>query len=264
MEESAVSDPAGEAAPLAIPAFARVHLAHAVVQHLAEREGIRLLHLKGPALVPGLRPPGRQSGDADVLVHPDDWSRTEQLLRTSGWEPKTRLSSGSAFQHAANWWHPHWGYLDLHALWPGPTVSAEDTFAAFSEDGLDIEIAHHPCPAPSRTAQILVLLLHGARSTSDHDLRRTWHDQSPEQRQQVLALADRLGARVALAAALGNLGDFRADPSHDLWRFYRQGGSRVEEWRARIKATPGLLGKLRVVAGRRPRQPRSPRRRAVP
>ena len=58
MEESAVAPAQG----VAMPAFARAHLAHAVVQHLAEREGILLLHLKGPALVPGLRTPGRQSG----------------------------------------------------------------------------------------------------------------------------------------------------------------------------------------------------------
>ena len=41
--DDATSDTSG------MPIAARVHLAHAVVQHVAESVGVDLLHLKGPA-----------------------------------------------------------------------------------------------------------------------------------------------------------------------------------------------------------------------
>ena len=230
-----------------IPLFARVHLAHAAVQQIAQEAGVPLLHLKGPALLPGLRRPGRLSTDVDVLVHPDGYDRFEDALRGRGWEPYTHLESGSAFEHAANWWHPHWGYVDVHASWPGSTIDAADTFAAFAEDGFDQQIAHVPCPVPGRTAQILVLLLHGARSPGDRDLELPWHRQSEEQRAAVVALAERLGAQVALAAALGDLDAHRDDPAYELWRYFRDGGGRIDEWRARLRAARGVSAKLRVV-----------------
>jgi Uncharacterised nucleotidyltransferase len=230
-----------------IPLFARVHLAHAAVQRIADRAQVPLLHLKGPALLPGLRPPGRLSSDADVLVHPDGQTRFEDALRGHGWQPHTQLATGSAFEHAVNWWHPHWGYVDVHARWPGPTAGARETFAAFAEDEFEQTIAHVPCRVPGRTAQILVLLLHGARSQADRDLELSWHRQSAEQRAAVVALADRLGARVALAAALGELEAHRDDPAYELWRYFRDGGGRLDEWRARFRAARGLTAKLHVV-----------------
>ena len=232
----------------ALPSFARVHLAHAVVQRVAEDAGVSLLHLKGPALLPGLRRAGRPSSDVDVLVRPGQFEALERELEGHGWTPYSHLDSGSAFGHAANWFHPWWGYADLHASWPGPTVSPEQTFTAFGEDGFDQLIAHVACPVPSRTAQILVLLLHGARSASDDELELAWHQQSQEQRDAVVALADRLGARVALAAALGDLDGHRGDSSHDLWQFYRDGGGRVDEWRARYRAAATPADRRRVLA----------------
>lgn len=239
--------PGGVEPDVTIPVFARVHLAHAVVQHIAEECGVDLLHLKGPALLPGLRPPGRKSTDVDVLVRPSHFDRLQEGLRTRGWEPVTQLGTGSAFGHAANWWHPHWGYADLHAHWPGATVSPEATFAALSEGSFGHPIAHVPCPVPSRTGQILVLLLHAARSAGSTDPEHAWHAQSFEQRAAVSALAVRLGAEVALASALGDLDAHRGDRSYALWRFYREGGGRIDEWRARYRAADSSSARLRLV-----------------
>lgn len=230
-----------------IPLQARVHLAHAVVQRIAEAADVDLLHLKGPALLPGLRPAFRHSSDVDVLVRPGQFSQFERALQARGWESYSTVEAGSAFEHAANWWHPDWGYADLHARWPGPTVSPEETWVAFTEDRLDHSIAHVWCPVPSRTAQILILLLHAARSHSDRDLELPWHSQTHAQRDAVLALADRLGAQVALAAALGDLDTHRGEPGYRLWRFYREGGSRLDEWRARFQAATTTRDRIRVI-----------------
>lgn len=242
----------GHAAPpepvtTTIPHVARIHLAHAAVQRIAEQAGVSLLHLKGPAVLGGLRPEGRQSSDVDVLVRPGDFDRFEAALRDHDWAPASHLETGSAFGHAANWWHDHWGYVDVHALWPGPTVSPEEVYAAFAEERFDHPIAHYPCPVPGRTAQILVLLLHTARGTSDADLELAWHQQSEEQQRAVLDLGARLGAQVALSAALGGLEEHRADSSYDLWRFYREGGGRLDEWRARYRAASTASARLRVL-----------------
>ena len=58
-----------------VPIHIRVHLTHALLQHVADAEGIRLLHVKGPAVHPDLllrdgdgEPLPRHSTDADVLV----------------------------------------------------------------------------------------------------------------------------------------------------------------------------------------------------
>ena len=230
-----------------IPHVARVHLAHATVQRIAEQAQVSLLHLKGPAVMPGLRPEGRQSSDVDVLVRPGHFERFEAALRYHGWTPSSHLETGSAFAHAANWWHDDWGYVDAHALWPGPTVSPEEVYAAFAEEGFDQPIAHYPCPVPGRTAQILVLLLHTARGTSDADLDLAWRAQSEEQQRAVLDLAARLGAQVALSAALGGLEEHRGDSSYELWRFYREGGGRLDEWRARYRAASTPSARLRVL-----------------
>jgi len=240
--------PVVEPASTTIPLNARVHLAHAVVQRIAEDSGVSLLHLKGPAVLRGLRPPGWRSSDVDVLVRPGQFTRFEAALGGHGWEPSSHLETGSAFAHAANWWHPYWGYVDVHAHWPGPTASPEQVYAAFSEDSFDQPIGHTPCPVPGRTAQILVLLLHTARGTSDADLELAWRVQSEEQQQAVVKLAVRLGAQLPLAAALGALDDHRGESSYALWHYYRQGGGRLDEWRARWRAAETPAARIRVLA----------------
>ena len=56
--------------PDVIPVAVRVHLSHPAMEVLAREADVDLLHIKGPALLPGLRPPGRSSSDVDVIVRP--------------------------------------------------------------------------------------------------------------------------------------------------------------------------------------------------
>jgi hypothetical protein len=231
-----------------IPVAARVHLSHAVVETLALDAGVDLLHIKGPALFPGLRPPGRASSDVDVLVAPGQAPRLEAVLAEHGWERMTGIESGSAFHHAANWFHANWGYVDVHAHWPGPQASPEEVFAAFAEGAHTQEIAHVACRVPNRTAQVLILVLHAARTTgSSDDLELAWFAAPEEVRADVLALAVRLRAETAFAAGLGELDSVTGDRTADLWRYYSLGGSRLDEWRARVRAAPSRREAAKVL-----------------
>jgi hypothetical protein len=232
-----------------IPVAARVHLSHAVVETLALDAGVDLLHIKGPALLPGLRAPRRSSTDVDVLVAPGQAARLEAALAEHGWEQMTDIESGSAFKHAANWFHDNWGYVDVHAHWPGPQAGPAEVYAAFAEGAHTQDVAHVPCRVPNRTAQILILVLHAARSGgSPADLDLAWFAASEEERNEVLALAVRLRAETAFAAGIGEIDTVTGDRTADLWRYYSRGGTRLDEWRARIRAAPNRREAARVLA----------------
>lgn len=233
-----------------MPLSVRVHLSHAVVETIALDAGVDLLHIKGPALLPDLRNQDRGSSDVDVLVAPGHVARFEQALAQHGWERRTSYDSGSAFQHAANWFHDNWGYVDLHARWPGPKLGADEVFAALAEGGHRQEIAHVPCRVPHRTAQILILVLHAARSHgSSRDLDLAWNRITEEDRLDVRALADRLEAGTAFAAGVGELDTVVGDRTTELWRYYSQhGGSRLGEWKARWRAAATQRERRDVIA----------------
>ena len=232
-----------------IPVAARVHLSHAVVETLALDAGVDLLHIKGPAVFPGLRQPGRSSSDVDVLVAPGQAGRLEVVLAEHGWERITDVESGSAFQHAANWFHENWGYVDVHAHWPGPQAGPDEVYAAFADGAHTQDIAHVACRVPNRTAQILILVLHAARTIgSPDDLDLAWFAASEEERAEVRALAVELRAETAFAAGIGEIDTVTGDRTADLWRYYSQGGTRLDEWRARVRAAPSRREAVRVLA----------------
>jgi hypothetical protein len=233
----------GRAAPIA----ARVHLAHAVVQKLADDRGVDLLHLKGPAVLPGLRAQGRRSSDVDVLVRPSHLDRLVEALESVGFEQRTDFSTGSAFAHAANWWHDDWGWVDVHTSWPGVTVDPEQAYAVLARTLVHREIAHRACPVPDRTSQRLILVLHSARSGDTTDVDHAWVGAEPQERDAVRRLAAELGAEVALAAGIGELERHRGDPSYLLWRYFSEGGTRLDEWRARLAAAPTVRAKAALL-----------------
>ncbi len=227
----------------AAPIAARVHLAHAVVQKLADDAGIDLLHLKGPAVLPGLRAEGRHSSDVDVLVRPSHLDRLVAAVESVGFEQRTGFATGSVFAHAANWWHDDWGWVDVHVSWPGVTVDAERAFDVLARDRVVRPIAHRDCHVPDRTAQRLILVLHSARSGGTADLDHAWSGAEPHEQDAVRALAAELRAEVALAAGIGELELHRGDPTYLLWRHVTQGGSRLDEWRARLAAATTVRAK---------------------
>lgn len=250
-------------APPPMPVALRVHLAHATVQAVGDESGSPLLHIKGPATDPSLSPgtagvpgraatgPARVSTDADVLVHPDHARRFVGLLQQRGWRMVTSFRTGSAFEHAATLWHNELGFVDVHRHFPGIELGPARAFELLWQSRHTTDIAHRPCSVPSVAYQLLLLLLHAARNggpTSD-TTRRLWGNANDAVRADVRRLAGELQAEVALAAATGHLDRFTDRPSHDLWRAYSAGGEvdRMTEWRARLKAAPTLLARIRLL-----------------
>jgi len=239
-------------AELAIPLEVRVELAHAHVQVLADRLGVDLLHIKGPAVDPSLRGHRGGGSDADVIVRPAHVRTFMRGLVRAGWQLQTRFTEGSAFEHAAGLYHPSWGLLDVHRTYPGLHRRPEEAFAALWERRREVRLAAIPCAVPDLVAQRLVLLLHAARSghrgASDHaDFSRVWTHASPEERAEVVELAHELGAEVGLAAATGDLDAHAHDPEARLWRLFAEDHSRLDEWRARLGAAPTARAKVSVL-----------------
>jgi hypothetical protein len=230
-----------------MPIAARVHLSHAVVQKLADDRAIDLLHLKGPAVLPGLRREGRRSSDADVLVRPSHLHRLIEALESVGWEQRTDFATGSVFAHAANWWHDSWGWVDVHVSWPGVTIEPETAFEVLRRDSVTMPIAHRDCPVPGRTTQRLVLVLHAARSGGSTDVDDAWIVADADEQLGVRDLAAELGAQVALAAGIGELELHRGAPTYALWHHLVHGGTRLDEWSARLAAARGPLARVELV-----------------
>jgi len=232
-----------------IPLRARVRLAHAAVQALATRCGVDLLHIKGPAVDPGLRREDHGGADVDVIVRPDQLDVLLAALTGAGWRRATGFTAGSPFDHAANYVHEHWGLLDVHRTYPGLDADPGLTFRTLWRDRRTIQLAAVDCAVPDRTAQSLILLLHAARTRAGGghpDIGPNWSDLEEEQRRQIRDLAATLHAEVGLAAATGELGRYAGDPRAALWRAVGDGGSRLAEWRARVRAAPTARAKASV------------------
>ena len=206
-----------------IPVTLRVHLAHATLQAIAEECGADMLHIKGPAVDPSLRPEGRSSVDADVLVRPSHFERFLDGLRRFGWHEVTRMTSGGVVEHSTNWYHGELGQVDVHVRFPGIQIEAERAFDRLWEGRCTQDIGHSPCSVPSLVAQRLILLLHAARGERDADVEVAWTNLAEVDRDRVSALAGELRADVALAAATGRLEDFRDRPEYGLWRLFASG-----------------------------------------
>lgn len=238
-----------------LPVALRVHLAHATVEAIAADAGADVLHIKGPATDPALRPKGHTSTDADVLVRPSHLDRLFASLLRHGWQEVKPLTSGGLVQHSSNWFHGELGQLDVHVRFPGIQIAPERAFDVLWRGRESHEIAHRPCTVPSITAQRLILLLHAARRLPHHqdDVKVGWTQASPETKAEVMALARELDAEVALSVVTGNLQDFRDRPEYDLWRLYADGQTTTTGFRrllAEIKATPaGFERRYRRIAG---------------
>jgi len=205
-----------------VPVELRVHLAHVTVQAIADEVGADVLHIKGPAVDPSLRPKGRASADADVLVRPSHLKRLLRGLKRHGWKQVTILRSGGVVEHSTNWYHGQLGQLDVHVRFPGIQIESERAFDVLWMERSTQDVAHRPCVVPDAVAQRLLLLLHAARDIPRYtdDILIAWDDATAAQRTAVESLASELRAEVALAAATGRLEEYRGRPEYSLWRHY--------------------------------------------
>jgi hypothetical protein len=236
--------------PTAVPPQVRVAMAHAAVQYLATRANTDLLHIKGPALDRDLTWDGRSGTDADILVRPAHLPRLLELLAACSWVQMDSFQTSSSFEHSATFRHENWGYVDVHRYIPGIALDPSKAFDVLWEERKTRMIAGHGCAVPSGPAQILILVLHAARSggskRGQDDVKASWGAASSAARLQVLDLVSRLDAHVGFSVIEGNLERYRSAPDYPLWKVASEGGTRFDEWRARVKAAPSRRAALRV------------------
>ncbi len=231
-----------------MPTRARIRLAHASAQRVADRAGVDVLHIKGAALDPALNSGRRESTDADVLVRPEHVRRFVAALPAAGWIMWCDFDEGSLFEHAASFHHEQFGMLDVHRIFPGLHHKADRAFAALWSDRVTRAIAAVPCQAPGAMGEHLIMLLHAGRTSGQaRDVANHWRSLDPQEQDELRSLADRLGAGVGLAAALGEL-DQVDNAEADLWRLMLDNRDRLGEWRARWRAASGWREHARLGA----------------
>jgi hypothetical protein len=234
-----------------VPLEVRIGFAHASLQWIADRCGADLLHVKGAALDPTLVPV-RGYSDADVLARPGQVRLLLDELRGHGWELINSFAYGSSFEHSATLRHKDFGLLDLHRIFPGTGPDPDAAFDELWRDRTTVTLGGVECAVPSRDAQAALLLLHAARGGKDPkaglDVEAVWTTADEPQRDRIRAWVDRLDAGLGFSVITGTLDDHRDDPAYDLWRVASRGGTRLEEWRARVRAARGLRASVAVAA----------------
>lgn len=234
----------------AVPDYVRLRLAHAAIQSVADAAAVDIVHVKGEALAEELVWEGRRGSDVDVLVRPAHLAAFLAGLADAGWRLETGFDENSSFGHAATLRHGVFGYVDVHRYYPGLGREAGAAFASLAPYLGVIDLGGRPCAVPSVSVQRLLVLLHAGRGMSSRDARdiaHAWGEATDDERQQVEDLAVELDAELGLAAALGRLDAWADDPRYGLWRVASQGGTRLDEWRARVRAAPTRREAVRVV-----------------
>lgn len=238
-----------------VPLGIRVQLAEAAIQQTADEIGVDILHVKGYALDPHLRWPGRRSSDADILVRPDHLRALGDTLQSRGWNRVTGFEEGSSFAHSLTLRHEVWGYADVHRLFPGLGPDPAASFDILWRDRHANDVAGTACTVPSAAGQALILMLHAARAKGQpnaaRDLETAWTGADEQSRAAIRELVAELGAEVGFAAATGTLDAYRDRPDYLLWKVASQGGTRFEDWWAQFRAA-GSPGKALLVAARAP------------
>ncbi len=225
---------------------ARVVLARAAVQVLADGVAARVLHIKGETTDPQLGGPQQPGTDVDALVHPDDIPRMDRALREHGWRVYSSFTFGSPFEHAQTYAHETWGYFDLHRRFPGIGLPDRPAFEMLWPTRIHRDDAGIRYATPGVDAQAIVQVLNAVRN--GRPTPAFWTDADEEQKTRRLALVRELHAEVAVAAALGELESMKDHREYLLWRFTVQGGPRVVEWWARVVAQPNWRAAVRVAA----------------
>ena len=239
-----------EVVDVPVPLRVRLRFGRAALQVVADEIGADVLHIKGNAADPSLRPGEASGTDVDVLVRPGTCRRARQGPTRSRMARLQHVRLRLAVRPRA----------DLPARRVGIPRSAQ-------------VVSRHPCrprrrirtdvgrPASRRTSRVSSAASRasprrrrcscsmpraGARQRRsgvqlDGCIRRRT---APRSRQ----LVDELDAHVAFAAATGDLERFRGERDYRLWKVVSEGGTRSEEWWARVRSAPSLGEALRVAA----------------
>ena len=236
-----------DAAEVPVPLAVRLLLGRAAVQVIASDAGADLLHIKGNAVDTSLRAREAPGTDIDVMARPTHVPRLHDELLRHGWVVYSSFRYGSPFGHAQTYRHPDWGYLDLHRMFPGIRLDPEAAFDELWRDHGTRDFAGTDGAVPSLTGQAVLLVLNDVRSRRAARAIATWVDRPGLDRSEVSALVERLDARVAFAAATGDLERYRGERDYRLWKGITQGSTRTGEWWARVRAARTLREALGIV-----------------
>ncbi|MFW0110131.1 nucleotidyltransferase family protein [Rothia sp. P13129] len=228
----------------------RIRLSHAYFQHLADLNGIDILHIKGYAFEKEAYRPGRTSTDVDVLVRPAHVERFIYILNQAGWQTLAHFETGSIFEHAQTLYHPSWGLTDIHRYFPG--LGYENPTRAFDqlwERRRVKEIAHYPCMVPSLIDMQLIVVLHGARASAKVKPDITFLDSSLEASDwdNLRTRAEELDSLLAFDTALGNIEAHKDSRHYLLWKSVSEDSTPAIQWTARLRRAKTLGDKWRVI-----------------
>lgn len=229
------------------PLSIRIKLAHAYFQRLADQHGIDILHVKGYAFGSDTYDVHRNSTDVDLLVRPSQVQQFKQLLIASGWKVIAHFNSGSIFEHASTLYHPCWGLTDVHRFFPGlDGRSPQYAFDQLWEQRRYKSIAHYDCAVPSLDDSLLLVVVHGARSTADTnpDIEHLKKVLGQDDWERLRTRAHQLRAEVAFDTALGRLEDHRGHPDYLIWKAVSQNVPIYTQWWARFRRARGPRAKL--------------------
>jgi hypothetical protein len=235
---------------LGVPVPVRLAFAHAALQVIAAEARVDILHIKGVAVDASIDTSVGSGSDADVLVRPSQIPLFLEHLESRGWTLYSAFELGSPFGHAASYLHNCWGFGDIHRHFPGIGLPADQAFERLWSTRTTKPLAGVLCDVPSLAAQMLVMVLNAARSGGASNrlalAHTAWEEAPPELREQVTALVVDLRAQVAFSAGLGELEQYRGRREYLLWKVASQGGTRLEEWVARVWAAPTPRAALRL------------------
>lgn len=224
-----------------IPPSVRLEMSRAGVQVIADRVGARLLHIKGTTTDPALLGRRFEGTDVDVIVDPAGIPALHRALLAQGWQVYSFFRNNSSFEHAQTYFHPDWGHLDVHRRFPGIGLPDGQAFEVLWAERAPARAAGLPCAVPGLTAQAVLLTLNAARAGGQGDTAtRVWDALDEPAREACLALVDRLDAQVAFAAAHGDLESYAHRREYLLWKVASQGGTRTQDWLARVRAARTL------------------------
>lgn len=237
------------------PTHTHLRLSHALLDYLGEEAGVRVLHIKGVAIDPSLAEGRQGSTDCDVVIHPSNIGTYTRCLENNGWELRTTFEHGSVFNHAATYYHPVWGTVDVHRSFPGLDQDPARTFESWWNESHTVELGGRNVHVPSLLDQRVLLLLHAARSTRGrgrHDYQMVWQEASAAERAEVEARAITLGGKTPLMVVTSEKGDarresVRSNRDFHLWVAMGHDANPTEVWVAQVLDARGIRAKLAVL-----------------
>lgn len=235
-----------------------------VVRELREA-GIPSVVLKGPTLAGWLYDDGaaRYYMDSDILVPPQRFDAAETVLERLGFALKPdQAPPERGLPHARPWVRASdRAEVDLHRTLSGVAVAPERAWDLIAPSAEPMQVGGEEVSVPERPIQALLVVLHAAQHGGDkpkplQDLERALERVTDDEWREVLAVAWRLDAVANLTRGLrllpageavaDRLGLF--DTAFIEAAIARGSFTQVALGFERLAATPGLAGKLALVA----------------